>query len=442
MKIYRTVFLFPTILIFLTVYTLYYSYYSTYPVYSAHSTHPVHSVYTATDSTSSSASETEKSVGSAVVEIGNAYHSRRFPAVLSAVKTATLSFTVGGPLIEVSLNAGDSVKKGDVLMRIDPRDFQHEVDSAQARLDAAKAQLLLMKAGARSEDIAILKAKLDSAQAQQAHALKEYKRALPLLNKKAITPSELDLMHCNLQTANAQIMSLDQELQKAKTGERQEEIAVKEAEISALTVNLEIARAALDDTNLRAPFDGIVAVQNVNNFEIVHPGTPVITIIDISKLNVTIWLPEREILLSHNTKIEGVVTFPNLPRKEFIARLKEGEAVANTQTRAWKVVFEMENPPETVLLPGMSALLSIRPQNPNENPQKIIFIPVSALCADSQGQYVWVFRSATQAEKRYIKTGRLRNSEKIEVLDGLTPGEKIVTSGSHFVKPDDVLREM
>jgi len=383
---------------------------------------------------------TEKNVEVGIVSVGGTQSTRQFPAVLSAVQTATVSFIVGGPLIEVRTKAGDSVKKGEILMRINPRDFEHDVSAAQARLNAASAQLLLMKAGARAEDLEILKAKLQSARAQQAFAQSEYRRAETLLKKKAITTSELEQMQTNLLTAEAAIQSQEQELLKARSGERKEEIAVKEAEIAGLKVNLMVAQAALDDTNLRAPFDGIIAVQNVNNYEIVHPGTPVVTIVDISRLNVTIWIPERDILRSHQQKIVGTVTFPTLPQREFPAKLKEGEAVANSQTRAWKVVFVMENPPDVVILPGMTAILTIRPEKVSEVPSsRQILIPVAALCADARGQFVWIVGPKNEPIRRTVKPGVLKNSQEIEILEGLKAGEKIVTGGAQFVEEGDRL---
>lgn len=386
-------------------------------------------------------SAAERTVEVGVATLGGTWSSRQFPAVLSAVQSSTLSFVVGGQLIEIRTKTGDFVKKGDVLMRIDPRDFEHAVNSAQARLEAASAQLLLMKAGARLEDLEILKAKLRSARAQQAFAKREYERAQTLLKKKAITTSELEQMETNLLTAEAAIQAQEQELLKARAGERQEEIAIKEAEIASLKVNLAVAQAALDDTNLRAPFDGIVAVQNVNNYEIVHPGTPVVTIMDISRLNVTIWLPESNILQNHQRKIAGTVTFPMLPQREFPAKLKEGEAIANAQTRAWKVVFEMENPPDVEILPGMTAMLTIHPENENEIPDlNRVLIPVSALCADSRGQFVWVVGPKNQPIRRRVKPGILKNSQEIEILEGLEDGERIVTGGAQFLTEKDQIR--
>lgn len=386
-------------------------------------------------------SAAEKTVEVGVVALGGTWSTRQFPAVLSAIQSATLSFIVGGQMVEIRTKTGDFVKKGDVLMRIDPRDFEHAVRSAQARLEAASAQLLLMKAGARVEDLEILQAKLRSARAQQAFAKREYERAQTLLKKKAITTSELEQMQTNLLTAEAAIQSQEQELLKARAGERKEEIAIKEAEIAGLKVNLAVAQAALDDTNLRAPFDGIVAVQNVNNYEIVHPGTPVVTIMDISRLNVTIWLPESNILQSHQRKIAGTVTFPMLPQREFPAKLKEGEAMANAQTRAWKVVFEMENPPDVEILPGMTAMLTIHPENEAETPDlNQVLIPVSALCADSRGQFVWVVGPQNQPIRREVKPGILKNSQEIEILEGLEAGERIVTGGAQFLTEKDRIR--
>ncbi|MDO4571189.1 MAG: efflux RND transporter periplasmic adaptor subunit [Planctomycetia bacterium] len=383
----------------------------------------------------------EKIVEIQTVESNEVCIPRRFSAILEADRVSTLSFRVGGPLIEVAVSTGDHVKKGDILMRIDPRDFQHEVDVAQAKLRAARAQLTLMKSGARKEDIQILEARIVSAKAQRDYAAAELRRAEPLVAKKAISRSEIELMQSNLRVADAQIDSLEQELIKARAGEREEEIEVKKAEIAGLEVNLHIAQSQLADTYLRAPFDGVVASKCINNHEIVRPGAAVLTMMDISKLDVEIWIPERDILHSapFSERLSASVTFPNLPNKEFQAVLKDGETEANPQTKAWKVTFSMINPDAITLLPGMSAYLVIQRTKPGS---AAILIPTHAVASDDRGKnYVWICDEGHRAQKREVVLGTFRNSEKIEVLEGLEPGEKIVVSGAQFVEEGAFLRE-
>lgn len=331
---------------------------------------------------------------------------RHFPAVIHADQVSDLAFCVGGPLVEVLCHPGKQVKAGEVLMRIDPRDFQHQLNAAKAKLRAARARLKVMRTGARTEDIEILEARLESARAQRDYAEAEWKRATPLLKKNAISRSEIELMESQYRVAKATIRSLEQELCKARKGERTEEIDVMEAEIAHLEVQVQIAQAQLDDTCLRAPFDGVVTTQRVQNYEIVRPGTPVLTIMDVSRLEVEIWVSENDILHSHANPdtLSGQVAFPNHPGKSYEATFKKAEPSAHEKTRAWRVVLSMPSPEDLVVLPGMSAEVTLNFHTTQWGER--IVIPVSAIHSDvSRKHNVWICNAEHRTEKREVRLG-------------------------------------
>ncbi|MDO4574524.1 MAG: biotin/lipoyl-binding protein [Planctomycetia bacterium] len=197
---------------------------------------------------------------------------------LWAAEEITLALCVGGQVAEVCCQAGDAVKKGDVLLRLVPRDFQNELDEAMAELEIAQARLDVLKCGARQEDLEILSARIVAAESQRKVAESEFRRAEPLVEKRVLTPGELERMESDWRIADAMVTTLRQERAKALAGRRPEELRVMEAEIRSLEVNVKKARARLDDATLRAPFSGIVTTLKIHPHEILRPGAPAVVL--------------------------------------------------------------------------------------------------------------------------------------------------------------------
>lgn len=107
---------------------------------------------------------------------GSTNEIRSFPGLVKAASDTKLAFRVGGPLIQFDVRIGQRVVKGDVIARIDPRDFEINVMRLTATLDEARANLKAMRVGARAEDIALLEADLRAAQARLTEAKNSHKR--------------------------------------------------------------------------------------------------------------------------------------------------------------------------------------------------------------------------------------------------------------------------
>lgn len=306
---------------------------------------------------------------------------RTFPGAVQAFEKTLLSFRVSGPLVEVNVKPGDAVRKGQVLMQVDPRDFQ--------------------------DRIAALEAQLDRTVAQYKKAAQDYKRATELFEEKVIPPASFDM---------------------AQSAHDATAAAVKEIEAGLLT-----AKHQLEDTTLVAPYDGIVTDKLVENHQMVAVGQVVVGLHDISRLKIEVEIPENEIV---NRRLEAgepaQIQFASVPGREFPAVLREWNTAAAAVTRTYSVVFEMAAPADATILPGMTAqarwasALTSAP---------VAVVSAKTVVADAQGRsFVWVFDPQTsRAQKREVETGLLMDSRRIQILKGVASGESIVRDGAGFI---------
>ena len=363
------------------------------------------------------------------------YLSATYPGTVKASQSANLTFRVGGPIIEVLAKPGDHVKKGDVLMRIDPRDYQSQVDATQSELDAAKARLVAMERGARVEDIKVLDAQIASATARCDYAQQQYDRFKRLVEKKAVSKSQFDSAQSELLAAEASIRALQQQLAKAKAGSRVEDIDAMKAQIRGLETKLQVAKDALDDTYLRAPFDGTITKQLFEAHEMVSDSKVVMAMHDISTLEIRTSLPERELVhrdLKAPFPVE--VRFHATGDRKFDAVFSEIDTDANTQTRTYPITFVMQAPKDVVILPGMTAEVAVSGQCSDSN---VISVPLTSIVTDAAGKdYVWVVGTDQKAEQRPVVRGRILQGNLCEIREGIAEHEEIVTLGARFVHRD------
>lgn len=280
-----------------------------------------------------------------------------YPGRVIAFKKSILTFRVPGPLIEIAVVPGQAVKKGEKLMQIDPRDYQIQVDLAQSRLDMANANLEAMKKGSRPEDVALLQAKVDEADATRELAEKEYDRCKKLVNDKVVSVSDYDSANRTFILAKLACNSARKELEKGQAGSRVEDIKAAEAEIRGLEASLAAAKNSLDDTTLRAPYDGVITTKLIEENEMVTT-TPtyreVLGIHDISRLKIEVYLPEREMIggdwkPGRAVKVRFTAKRENLYEASLYEIVTEPSEVGMT----YKLNFVLDRPEDLPILPGM-----------------------------------------------------------------------------------------
>ncbi len=195
--------------------------------------------------------------------------------------------------------------------------------------------------------------------------------------------------------------------------------------------NYNKAKNALNDTKLFAPFDGYVQTKVVENFEKVGAGYPILTLLDVSVLEVVAGLPES--IASHSDNFTSFsCTIKNGTTRVIGATLKEicKKTRANNQIYPIKVYL---NKQETKgLRPGMNASLNI--EIADNNTTEGFEIPVSSLVNYKNKSIVWVYDAKKQiVNQREVEVLRLLANNKVLIRKGLVVGDQIVVAGAVFL---------
>jgi RND family efflux transporter MFP subunit len=372
------------------------------------------------------------------------FSDRTLPGRAKATQEVNLAFRVAGPLIALPVNVGDQVKRGDTVARIDPRDFEVALRSAKANYDAARAQLKSMSV-ARPEEISQLEAAVDKARARQRTAANELGRAQPLVESRTITRSEFDKYLESKDRADAELRQAEEDLRIGRLGARPEDIEAKQAEIDSLRAAGNATQNQLNDTNLVAPFDGTIVAKYVENYEDVQAKQPIVRLLDSSRIEMVISVPESSIsLVPYVTDVLcSFDAFPDLP--PLPAKVKEIGTEASKSTRTYPVTLIMEQPREAgvEILPGMAGRAWGRVDMPANDDSQGIEIPATAVFSRDGKDYVWVVESADgrtgTTKLREVSRGNL-SARGLSHVQGLKAGELIVTAGVHYLGDGQTVR--
>lgn len=193
---------------------------------------------------------------------------------------------------------------------------------------------------------------------------------------------------------------------------------------------LEDARNALNDTNLVAPFDGVIAKKYVENFEKVQAKQPIVYLQQVDQLEVLVDVPELMMAQFREAPLIKVTTeFDAIAGKSYPLTVKEFSTAADPATQTYQVVLALAQPEEANILPGMTAKVTVTTEEEEAQPR--IQIPAIAVLNDSDGNnYVWVFNKESRTvTKRIVELGKLAGTSNALVADGLVGGEEIVMAG-------------
>jgi RND family efflux transporter MFP subunit len=308
----------------------------------------------------------------------------KYNGIAQATQQVDLSFRVDGPMISRPVNVGDEVKKDQLVARIDPRDYEVRLRTVQGQLTNA---------------IAVRK----RAQADLDRLLRIQKQ-----DPGAVSQTLIDKARQNLESAQADIRSLE-----AAVDRRKDDLAY---------------------TNLNAPFDGVITKTYTEEFEDVRRKQPVVRLLDPSKIEMWINVPEN--LISLEPYVDKVWVRFDALGIEVPAEVKEVGREASQTTRTFPVNLIMDQPRDAKILPGMAGVVRYTLNMPEGVKEPEFLIPVTAVFTDPEKQksYVWLIDEAALTVSRHeIVPGKL-TGRGLKVK-GLQPGQWIAVAGV------DLLRE-
>lgn len=309
---------------------------------------------------------------------------REFPGTVRAEQRVDLAFSVSGLLLSLNADEGQRVRKGEVIAKLDQRDFIINLDKATAAFEEARKTL---------------------------------KRTSTLIKQKVVSQSDLDSDQATYDSTRAEV--------RAK-------------------------KKALDDTMLYAPFNGVIAKRYVENHEHITAKTPIVSIQDISVIQIVFEVPERTIAREGNLDAFDItVQFDVLGGQWFKAKPREVEVEADDATHTYDVVVNITPQPGMHIYPGMTATVRVERKDTHQSVNaaasapSATLVPVQSVFAGNDGKaYVWVIRGSEAAPvKTPVTLGRLRD-EGQEILSGLTVGQQVAVAGVHTLTEKMRVRPM
>jgi HlyD family secretion protein len=223
---------------------------------------------------------------------------QRYPGAFQGIvefDERVLAFEMSGRVTAVPAVRGAGVQAGDLLATLDNTLERTTHESRAAEAQAAEAELALVRAGSRPEEIQSMEARIRSGRATESLLQKNLARERDLLAKGAVAQASVDDVESRALAATAERESLEQKLRELKNGARRQDIASAEAraEAAAKTVHLEAERVSRYD--LKAREAGTVLEVHVDPSEVVAAGAPVVTIADTSHPYADVFVPEGQL---------------------------------------------------------------------------------------------------------------------------------------------------
>ena len=269
----------------------------------------------------------------------------------------------GGPDSKAPAQEGDTLKKADKVAQLDPADYVLKRDEAAAGLAQAQAQLDLILAGARKEDVRRAQAQVDEAKAAATGAAADLQRIKEVFASQSVTPKQMDDTRAVADRAAAALAAAEQNLAKLKAGSRKEEIRLAQAQVELAKVRLAQAEKAVADCTVVAPMDGVVTTRTREEGEMVGVGTTLVTLSRLDEVWLSIYVPENRLgrvkigqsakvrIDGEGKRLDGVVTFVS-PEAEFTP--KNVQTPDERAKLVYRVKITLKNP-NGVLKPGMPA---------------------------------------------------------------------------------------
>ncbi|MGH1484662.1 MAG: efflux RND transporter periplasmic adaptor subunit [Cellvibrionaceae bacterium] len=294
-----------------------------------------------------------------------------------------------------------------------------------AVIDAAQSSNLTFEVGGLIEDVLVTESQdvkkgviiaklrqrdfrnnLDSAQAQFKNADTEYQRALRLAKENAIAKNVLDQRKAQRDVAKS---------------------------------SLDSAKKALEDTVLRAPFDGAIAELPVKKLQTVQPGTVVASVIDLSTLEAAIDLPASIIAtVEQRQDKQAFVLLDAAPDSRIEATFKEATLLADALSQTYKVTFSFTAPESLLILPGMNATMILESSGTVEAAN--VALPLAAILSDGDQQFVWVVDQQSMSVSKRAVELTPGIGDTLVVKKGLSPGDVIAGAGATYLAEGMTIR--
>ena len=347
-----------------------------------------------------------------------------------------------GRISAIYVDQGDRVKAGQLLARMDDSNLRGELLRAQGSLAAAEANLQKMEAGSRPEEIRQARENLRDGEAQMIAIQSAYRSNQKLFEAGAIGRVSFDASRSQYLSIQERINALKAQLDLVQAGFRQEDIAAARAQVTQAKGALQTIRTEIDDTFIRAPFDGVIAQKYADIGAFVTPTTSASATSSATSSSIFALAGDLEGIANvSETDIGSIyrdqaveLQVDAFPARTFHGRVRliAPESVVVQNVTSFQVRIRLVDPDRAKLLSGMNFTAGFQVgRHPNA-----LLIPTSAIVSQEQGTGVYVLGKNRQPQFHPIRVGATVGTQS-EVLSGLQEGERIFITFPGRRPPND-----
>lgn len=354
-------------------------------------------------------------------------HKLRLLGTVKAIQEAAVSAKLAGPIANIprSIELGIRVQRHQLLAEIDSVPFRIEVEYRQALIDRAVAERNKTDDVKKRQEL-LIDINLEKVRLAKA----EWARRKGLFKKKLTTEQKMENTELLVRRAQEELQNAKRALEEAKG-----QFAISVSNVAAAKAELARAYQALKDTQIRAPFKGVISEKLVNVGEVVSLGKVLFRLIDDETVRILIRAQARDIVLVRSgqnvtIKVDGLENI-------FNGHVAHIGPVADARTRTFPIEVLVENRNKNRLLPGMFARATI----PIRSYPSAILVPrTSVIFEAGKKPSVFVVDITSKiVHKRSLEISREFGS-RLLIAGGLRAGDHLVTSGQHLLKDNAKVR--
>lgn len=330
--------------------------------------------------------------------------------LIKAYNELDMVSNITGYIDKILIYEGKHVKKGDLLLKFDDRDYKIAISEAEVNLMNAKIEYGFFSKE-ESQNIDFKTA--DSIKIKLKQLESQFKDKMISEDEYLSTKEKLDL---------AMLF----------TGAKRDEVLLNKSGMTNALNGINRAKLNLSYTEITAPFNGVVADFKLVPRERINAGEKIFKLIEISKFKVEVGILENEIT-SIKVGNKAEIKLNAIPNKTYYGKITQINPLIDIETKTCRVTVEFPNTDQNIK-PGMFASINIE----SEILRNRILIPKEALLVRDKRDLVFVAED-NLAKWHYVQIGE-QNNKYIEILDGVIPGDNVIIEGHYNLAHDSNIK--
>lgn len=349
---------------------------------------------------------------------------------------------ITGRVVALEIKEGDSVRKGQVIARLEDSELRAQVSQAEANLAAAEARLLEVETGSRPQEIKRAKAEVHRTEADLKNSKLILDRTARLIRTKVVEDQALDDAQARHDMALAANHAAVENYELVRIGPRNESIQLTRAQLQQVKAELSFVNAQYQNTIIRAPVSGMILDRYVDLGEMVTTGftsergakQALVSIADLMDLQIELDISETDIARV-NLNQPTVIRPDAYQDRRYPGTVEYIASVADRQKATIQVKVQVLEP-DNYLRPDMGAKVTFY-QKGSSLPDlpTLVLVPQQAVVSLAGNRVVYLARDAKVVIQQ-VDTGK-EQGDLVEIVFGLEGGETVITGGHETLKAGD-----